>query len=192
MKSMSLTKWLSNSLKHLLIPLQVNFTLFLFLRGMPISEILSIGGREILGGTALLPDKGFHVADVGAFRGWYTVLAGKLVGLEGHVYAFEPEPGNFQVLWRVCLLSGLRNLTLYKLALSDKDGIERMYISEYPSMHSIVLRRGGSVIDVKSIRLDTLVSLGAIPRLDLVKVDVEGAELKVLRGAKSSISKFSQ
>jgi len=176
---MRLTGLLPNSLKTLLIPLQVNFTLF-FLRGMPIPEILSIGGREILGGTALLPDKGFHVDDVGACRGWYTVLAGKLVGSEGHVYTFEPR--NFQVLWRVCLLSGLRNLTLYKLALSDRDGIERMYLSEYPSMHSIVLRRGSSVVGVKSIRLDTLVSSGAIPRLDLVKVDVEGAELKILRG----------
>jgi len=62
---MRLTGLLPNSLKTLLIPLQVNFTLFLFLRRRPIPEILSIGGQEILGGTALLPDRGFHVADVG-------------------------------------------------------------------------------------------------------------------------------
>jgi hypothetical protein len=49
------------------------------------------GAREIWGCTALLPSNGLFVADVGAFRGWYTVLAGLLVGPTGHIYSFEPE-----------------------------------------------------------------------------------------------------
>jgi hypothetical protein len=49
------------------------------------------GTREIWGCTAILTSKGLFVADVDAFRGWYTVLAGLLVGATGHIYSFEPE-----------------------------------------------------------------------------------------------------
>ena len=58
-------------------------------------------------------------------------------------------------------------------------------------MHSIVLKRGAEKIKVPSMRLDTFARRYSIDRLDLIRIDVEGAELKVLRGCKNTIKKFN-
>jgi len=58
-------------------------------------------------------------------------------------------------------------------------------------MHSTVLKRGAKKIKVLSMQLDTFVKRYVIDRLDLIKIDVEGAELKVLRGCKNTIKKFN-
>ena len=148
------------------------------------------GGLEILYGTALLPEKGFFVADVGAYKGWYTTLCSKMVGPNGCVYSFEPEPNNFQMLHKVVWLNQLRNVKLFKLALSDKDGFESLYLSKHPSMHSTTLIRSNNSISVPCMRLDTLSRLHKIAKIDLIKVDVEGAELKVLKGMQRTINEF--
>ena len=150
------------------------------------------GSKEIFRGThALLPKRGFFVADVGAYRGWYTALASKIVGSDGHIYSFEPEPTNFRMLLKVISLNKLRNVTPFRLALSDKDGLETLYVSpKYPTMHSIVMKRGNKSINVSARELDTLVKTGEISRLDLIKIDVEGAELEVLKGASTTIERI--
>jgi FkbM family methyltransferase len=148
------------------------------------------GAREIWGCTALLPSRGFFVADVGAYRGWYTVLAGLLVGSTGHIYSFEPERNNFEYLRMAVRISKLNNVTLFRLALGDKDGIATLYLSEHPSMHSMVLKRGYKKINVPCLKLDSLVKRGLIKHLDLIKLDVENAELAVLKGSVTTIGIF--
>ena len=58
---------------------------------VPVLRRIIGGGGQIWSGAVLLPYKGFYVADIGAYRGYYTVLASFLVGPAGHVYSFEPE-----------------------------------------------------------------------------------------------------
>jgi len=182
-----------NRFKGYLIAMQVNAVSRIFLRSRRLSPFLdtfAAGGREILSGTALFPAKGFYVADVGAFRGWFTMISSKIVGSDGRVFSFEPNPDNFEILRKVVLLGGLKNVNIFKLALSDSDGYEYMYLSEYPSMHSLVLKRTHRKITVPCMKLDTVVKLRKIQRLDLIKIDVEGAELKVIKGCKRIISEF--
>ncbi|MEM2613511.1 MAG: FkbM family methyltransferase [Nitrososphaerota archaeon] len=181
-----------NTCKGILIAIKQACILNMFLkqRYIPILNLLAEGEKEILYGTALFPGSNFYVADVGAYRGYYTILSSKIVGPQGHVYSFEPEPNNFQILSKSVILNRLRNVTLFKLALSDKDVFENLYLSEYPSMHSTVIKRGIKVISVPCMRLDTLIKQRKIARLDLIKVDVEGAELKVLRGCEDLIKEF--
>jgi hypothetical protein len=139
---MNLDRFMSSRLKVHIIAMQVNTISRIFLGGEKrIIDLFSRGGREIISGTALFPDEGFYVADVGAFRGWYTTIASKIVGSNGFVLSFEPEPHNFEILHKVILLGKLKNVKAFKLALSDNDGFEFLYLSEYPSMHSLVLKR---------------------------------------------------
>ena len=190
----SIMKLMPNNLKGLFMALHIMFTSGMFLKSRKISSILNPfigGGREIFYGTALFPEERFYVADVGAYRGYCTVLASKIVGSRGHVYSFELEPNNFQILNKVILLNRLKNVTPLKLAISDKDVFESLYLSDYPSMHSTVLKRSNKIIKVSALRLDSLVRPGVIRRLDLVKIDVEGAELKVLQGCKNIIREFN-
>ena len=93
--------------------------------------------REIWSCTALLPSRCFFVADVGAYRGWYTVLAGLLVGSTGHIYSFEPELNNFEYLRMAVRMSKLDNVTLFRLALGDRDGIATLYRYIIPVRASI-------------------------------------------------------
>jgi FkbM family methyltransferase len=113
--------------------------------------------REIWSCTALLPSRGLFVADVGAYKGWYTVLAGLLVGPTGHIYSFEPERSNFEYLEMAVRMSKLNNVTLFRLALGDKDDIATLYLSKHPTMHSIVLKRGYKQVNVPCLKLDSLV-----------------------------------
>jgi FkbM family methyltransferase len=147
-------------------------------------------GGEILHGTALFPEEGFHVADVGAYRGWFTAISSKIVGSGGCIYSFEPEPSNFEILYKVVLLGRLKNVYAFRLAISDDDGFDFLYLSKNPSMHSLILKRSHKKITVPCMKLDTIAKLEGFPKLDLIKVDVEGAELKVLKGCKRILNQF--
>jgi hypothetical protein len=140
---MNLGRFIPNRLKAYIIAIQVNTLSRTFLRSKKLSALpnLFAGGEQILSGTALFPDEGFYVADVGAYRGWYTTIASRIVGSNVFVLSFEPEPHNFEILHKVILLGKLKNVKAFKLALSDNDGFEFLYLSEYPSMHSLVLKR---------------------------------------------------
>jgi FkbM family methyltransferase len=188
---MNLDRFMPSRLKVHIIAMQINAISRIFLGGEKrIIDLFSRGGREILSGTALFPDEGFYVVDAGAFRGWYTTISSKIVGSNGFVLSFEPEPHNFEILHKVILLGKLKNVKAFKLALSDNNGFEFLYLSESPSMHSLVLKRSNKRYTVPCMRLDTIATLIKIPKLDLIKIDVEGAELKVLKGCKIVINEF--
>lgn len=117
--------------------------------------------------------------DVGANVGFFTLLASRLVGSSGSVVAFEPMPSNVAALRRHMELNQVRNVTIFEAAVSDHHGTARFSPSWNPSMGR--LSEGGE-LEVEIVSLDDLVGGGTVPAPDLLKVDVEGAEMQVLLG----------
>ncbi len=71
---------------------------------------------------------GMVVLDIGANIGFYTRIFSKLVGKEGRVYAFEPERNNYRNLKKLC--RDLNNVTLNNVAVGEKNGKIKLYLSE--------------------------------------------------------------
>ena len=122
--------------------------------------------------------EGMTVVDVGASIGYYTLLAAKRVGREGLVLAFEPDPYRFKALKENVEINAWKNVKVFQLAVSNKEEERKMESGE-----SFVIKSRKHVVTVKTVRLDTfLQTLQVDP--DIIKIDVEGAELEVLMGMK--------
>jgi FkbM family methyltransferase len=125
--------------------------------------------------------KGSVVFDIGASAGFYTLLASVLVGDGGRVFAFEPLPGNLVFLKRHLKLNGIANVVVIEAAVAEHSGVDFFEETSNLSMGHLAVR--GS-LEVKTVSLDDLRSRNEIPVPDCVKIDVEGAEASVLRGAR--------
>jgi FkbM family methyltransferase len=128
---------------------------------------------------ALVP-KGSTVVDVGANVGFYTRHFANWVGPEGKVIAIEPEAANFASLKRMTLRKGCTNVDPIQAVAAEVPGTLKLQINPFhPADHRI----SSSGIDVRALTLDDLLLKGDRPPLSLIKIDVQGAEEKVLRGA---------
>lgn len=147
-----------------------------------------IGGyeREIIKLYSKILRPGMKVVDIGAHIGYHTVRFAELVGPTGTVFAFEPSPLNFGVLCGNVRRRALSNVVLEQKAVSDIDDEVTLYFGRHDGRHSIV-RRGEESCKVNSISLDSY--FGERETVQFVKIDVEGAELKVLRGMKNLIAR---
>jgi FkbM family methyltransferase len=125
---------------------------------------------------------GSAVFDIGANVGYYTLLASVLAGESGHVYAFEPVPRNLRYLRRHIALNQLSNVTVMDSAVSDVTGRSRFSVSGSSAIGS--LSEQGE-IEVATLALDDLDAAQGVRAKSHLKIDVEGAELKVLRGAEA-------
>jgi FkbM family methyltransferase len=120
------------------------------------------------------------VVDVGANVGVITLLAASIVGPAGRVVAVEPNPDNLQLLYRGIVLNGFENVEVVAAAASDRRRIFSL-TGGTSNTHLIGARapvEGGFF--VQSLVLDE--ALGDMPRLDLVKMDIEGHEPRALAG----------
>lgn len=127
--------------------------------------------------------KGTISYDIGANVGFYTLLFSKLVGDKGKVFSFEPLPRNLDYLNDHLKLNEISNVSLYDYAISDSTGEVFFDDSVDNSMGHITDRP--SKLKVSTISLDELYEQGKIPLPNYIKIDVEGAEWLVLKGAKS-------
>lgn len=129
---------------------------------------------------------GDHVADVGGYVGYFTMLAASLVGPEGRVVTFEPVRDNAETIRRSAEANGFAHVSVAEVALSDRDGAGTMSIEREeggsPSSTSSLGGAGAETLDVPVATLDEYVRREGIARLDLVKVDVEGLEREVVAG----------
>jgi FkbM family methyltransferase len=119
------------------------------------------------------------VYDVGAHFGYYTLLSSKLVGDGGRVIAFEPSPANLARLYRHIYLNDRKNVQVLELAVSDHEGIAHF---ETRTGSGVGHLADDGPLEVKLTRLD---SLTQFPLPQVMKIDVEGAEVGVLNGAKT-------
>lgn len=121
---------------------------------------------------------GMTIVDVGAHFGYFTRLFARHVGKNGRVYAFEPDPRNFEILERNT--KGFVNVTRLNRAVLDRDATVTLYRSKRSSHNSLWVNNVGlhiGSISVKAVRLDQ--TLGDVCP-DFVKIDAEGCELEVL------------
>jgi FkbM family methyltransferase len=128
--------------------------------------------------------------DVGANVGGYTVRLGKKFR---RVLAVEPNPKASETLRRNIELNGLSNVVVIDAAVSDKVGDATMYVpsSGKTTRSSIIEKfKEGRSFTVQTTTLDAL--LDGYERIDLLKVDAEGAEIDVLRGADRTLWKTSK
>lgn len=128
---------------------------------------------------------GMRVVDVGAHIGLYSLLAAKIVGSNGSVIAVEPEPGNFDLLSLNVRTNGLTNVRPLDVALADRVGTAALCFGEHTGAYSLV--GGGASVTVPVTTLDVVAEEHLSGRIDLLKIDVEGAEMAVLRGGEKTI-----
>jgi FkbM family methyltransferase len=121
------------------------------------------------------------VADVGANKGDFTLLAAQLVGPSGRVIAVEPGPENLQWLERSVDVSGYRNVECVEAALGEEPGTAPLHLGEFSGWHTMLTGGTGATVDVTVRTLDSLGPLNA------VKIDVEGFEEQVLRGGAATL-----
>jgi FkbM family methyltransferase len=129
--------------------------------------------------------EGDTVVDIGANIGRYTLLASQLVRPKGRVWAFEPTPSAFQALEANLKLNACKNVKVLRLAVAEKSGLIHLWdYRSFSNMNSIFPQNG----ELASKRIDCGAISGAEilgmvgGYIDLLKIDVEGAELPVLRG----------
>jgi FkbM family methyltransferase len=124
------------------------------------------------------------VVDIGANVGYYTRIASKLVGSNGVVLAFEPMPAALRVLQMNC--TDLSNAKLFSLALSDRESDAIFYVRKSGDMSSLSSDSCAKPIQVKTSTADNVLMNCA--KIDFIKIDVEGFELEVIRGAHNILS----
>lgn len=132
---------------------------------------------------AELLQPGFRFFDVGANAGFFSLIGSRLVGASGHCVAFEPAPANVEIIREQLRLNGIRNCKVVGEAISDVDGEVDLYFdySGSPMAHLGESRPGEGKIRVRSTTLDLASSRFGSP--NVVKMDIEGAEVRALRGA---------
>lgn len=125
--------------------------------------------------------------DIGASVGFHALLAAKLVGERGKVYAFEPVPENVRLVEHNMSLNGFRNFEIFDLAVSDSDGQAEFNFSKSRILGSLAaVSKPNHFAEshlVQTSKLDTLVEKRGLRPPDVIKLDVEGAETIVLGGA---------
>jgi FkbM family methyltransferase len=134
---------------------------------------------------------GTVVVDIGANVGIFTVPLANAVGTAGAVWAFEPLPENLDRLQGNVIENQLSNVTMFAAAASDSDGTVSFHVagdSAYGSTRDVKNGWATSrVLTVPATRLDTEWSARGTPLVSVIKIDVEGAELAVLRGSREVI-----
>ncbi|RUT00244.1 hypothetical protein DSM106972_076920 [Dulcicalothrix desertica PCC 7102] len=133
---------------------------------------------------------GMMLIDVGAHIGEYTLLAAQVVGESGQVHGFEPTPKLFPILSENVRMNNLRNVHLNCMAVSDRTGDIEFEVFDDPSISSIrkqVTSGSEQLVKVATTSLDAYLSQ-INTKVDLIKVDVEGAEKLVFEGAEKLMS----
>jgi FkbM family methyltransferase len=162
-----------------------------------LATLVDVG--ELEPGTRLLVQRllrhGESFVDVGANVGMISLAAGSAVGKEGRIIAFEPHPITHDLLRKSLLLNGFAEMArTYQAAVSNRSGRQPLFLGVTSGHHSLYPLdttpiTGAGTVEVPLVRIDDVI--GTEFPVDLMKIDVEGAELEVLEGAAATIANNS-
>jgi len=143
--------------------------------------------------------KGDTVFDIGAHKAGYLYFIFKQVGEKGKVVGFEPQTNLFNYLIKIKQLFGWKNVTIENLALSNSAGYSNLYFPKHaagksssPSATILAPDNGDAFTTIEQVSIATLDAYCSQHHLvpQFLKIDVEGNELNVFKGAASILSKF--
>ncbi len=150
--------------------------------------------RESLALSATLLDEGMVALDVGANVGAYTTAFSRVVGHTGRVHSFEPAESTYRRLLRTLELNELTNVTPVMAGVSDSSGSAQLFsygpgFESWKTLAPRMIELGDRTIvaaesaPIQTLTLDEYCCDHGIGTVGLLKIDVEGGELRVLRGA---------
>ena len=131
--------------------------------------------------------KGMNIVDIGANIGYYALMEAKEVGKRGKIYAIEPFPPNFELLKKNIELNGYKNIEIFNIAISDKPGKAKMYISDKHNLCNMMESNISEFIEVPTITLDDFLKNKKMP--DLIRMDIEGFEYYAIDGMEKTLKK---
>jgi len=139
---------------------------------------------------------GMCFIDIGAHIGEYVLLSAPIIGSKGKIYAFEPDPRNFCILELNVHLNRLQDIVVINnYAVDRQSGFVNLMLFKESSISRIFKeinfqgKKSKSIVKVPSISLNDYVKNKKIDKVDIIKIDVEGAELFVLEGASNLLSR---
>jgi FkbM family methyltransferase len=139
-----------------------------------------------------LVEPGMTIADIGANVGFYTVQMGQWVGAGGRVLAFEPDPFTCELLRRRTSAATPANIEVRQFALGEAPGTATLYRSAYNRSDNRLGQRHDEpnveAIEVEVRTFDEYLAERGLSAVDAMKIDVQGLEAQVLRGAKRTIA----
>jgi FkbM family methyltransferase len=159
-------------------------------------KIMTIHEDDII--KRFTPKKGDIVIDIGAHIGLYTIISSKRVGANGKVVAIEADPSNFEMLNSNIKLNQLTNVTPLNYAVYSKETKVKLYLpsgesgfTKYNTIMPNWINTQEKFVEVNANTLDYLLQLNEIRQEEVnwIKIDVEGAEFEVLKGASNVLSK---
>ncbi len=156
------------------------------LKGM---RVVAVAGPKFLRGTyekeffnafVQALKSGIVVYDIGAHWGFYSLVASRIVGEEGKVYAFEPVPSNVETIRKNLELNGIQNVDIFEMAVSDIVGTVHFDLGGDTGLGKI---SPDGRLEVTTDTLDNLIQQRHLIPPHVIKIDVEGSEVSVLQGA---------
>jgi FkbM family methyltransferase len=159
-------------------------------------KIMTIHEDDII--TRFTPKEGDIVIDIGAHIGLYTIISSKRVGANGKVVAIEADPENFEMLNSNIKLNQLTNVIPLNYAVFSKETKIKLYLpsgesgfTKYNTIMPNWINTQEKFVEVNANTLDYLLQLNKIRQEEVnwIKIDVEGAEFEVLKGATNVLSK---
>ncbi len=136
---------------------------------------------------------GDTVLDIGANIGYHTLTISKATNGNAKIFSFEPFSKNFLVLKRNIRINNLKNVQIYKLAIGDKKKRTSLKVFEDYAYNSFLDTKRKKYLYSERVEMDTIdnfVLSNNLHKVDFIKIDVEGYEFNVLKGAKRTLERF--
>jgi FkbM family methyltransferase len=136
---------------------------------------------------------GMCVIDVGANIGIYTAVAALKVGQKGHVISIEPNPDIARFIGETIHANNFQNVRIFNVALSNVTGSGKLFIANENAGDSRIFECEDKrqIITIRTTTLDDLIEKEAIPPIDVIKMDIQGAEAIALEGMEKTLAKNS-
>jgi len=179
-----------------LIPESINIEegrIFLDQSDMAVSGSLAMGSFEKFETETfrqiIRPD--MNIVDIGAQIGYYTIIFGTRTGINGKVFAFEPEKENYNLLKKNVETNNLSNVTLINKAVSESSGKRELFIEQDNKGHHSFAKSNNcqEKVVVETDTLDSILANYNSLIIDIIKIDIEGAEPIALRGMRETITR---
>jgi FkbM family methyltransferase len=164
-----------------------NIYVALYLAGKRVTE------KRELALLQTLVEPGMTIADIGANVGFYAMQMAEWVGAGGRVLAFEPDPFTFELLRQRASAAAPANIEVRQFALGETRGAATLYCSAYNRADNRIGQRHDEPhvesVQIEMRALDEYLAERGLPAVDAMKIDVQGLEAQVLRGAQQTIAR---